>query len=331
MLAHSLPNSRFRTRRRTLSGAPPVPRATHRRHLPLLVFWLLLSALLPEVRAATAPPVRPDMSRIAGWGSSSMQGAGKEFAAMAGALGASYFQGGKGGELSSHIAARLGSIPARLKVRGGVIPASGAITVTASNMPPSTSMQAYDGTLAGVPGRLSSTATQLTFTRLKPGKAIRLSGEQPFIPEMGKRHRTAVTLLWMGKNDLNAGERPEVVARRTQASCDWLAPRIKRCIVLGHFNNTGTPANAALRQRIRQVNAAYRARHGRQFIDIQALLTSQEVWSLAGIRPTAADLRAQALGNKPPSLSSDDAHFNAAGYAAVRRLVERRLHALGWY
>lgn len=287
------------------------------------------------VRGAELLPVLTDMTRVAGWGSSSMEGINSQFQLLAADYGATYYNGGKGGERSDQIAARLGSRRALLTVAGGSVPASGPVVVTASNMVSNANMRSYTGTLAGIPGTVAYSATDaaLTFTRTTAGTATPVAAGTPFTPTAGMQYRDAVNVLWMGKNDFDAAtpgaELP--VIQRTDEAFDWLAPLVRRVLVMGHFADGNTSAGSEERRQIVATNAAHAARYGQQFIDVYALLTSPEIWVRTGITPTQADLDQQAIGNKPTSISSDNGHLNAAGYKAVRDYVQERITALGWY
>ncbi|WP_314439368.1 hypothetical protein [Massilia timonae] len=278
-------------------------------------------------------PLYPTMTMMAGWGSSSMEGIRSEISDMAASFGVgSYFDGGRGGEWSTDSCARMGSIPAVLKVSGGIIPASGPVAVTCTNTTLTLALLPYTGTINGVRGTLMPAAGGgHTFTRAVPGTAIQMEGEYPMIPDKGMENRASVSLLWLGKNDLSSGVSAAEVIKRTDRSFEWLAPMIKRCLVIGQFVNGGTPANSAVRQNIYAVNAQQKARYGQLFIDVHELVTSSSVWEAAGITPTQADLSEQAAGNKPPSLSIDPGHLNSAGNMVVRQAIEARMKALKWY
>lgn len=276
-------------------------------------------------------PMVTDMSRASGWGSSSMEGLGSTLNAAMSPLGARFQGEGRRGEQSSQTAARLGSTPALLTFPGNSIPASGPVTVTASI--PGYSLKTFTGTVAGVRGELSYASPSFTFTRSTAGSAVSVSAGVSFIPEVGTQHRDAIALLWMGKND--AGEvddgREVGIIARTDKAFDWLAPQTKRALVLAHFMDTGTAADSIERKQIMAVNAAHQARYGDLFVDVHELLTSDAIWAATGITPTAQDRTEQALGNKPPSLSADAAHLNAAGYTAISNLIIARMVSLGWY
>lgn len=290
---------------------------------------------VPYVIDSDVMPPHANKLKIAGWGSSSMGGIYTEFNNMAKGFGATYYNGGQGGEKSYHIAARLGSVPARISFSNSKdqVPASGAIAVTSSNID-SASLKTYAGYVLSTQGEriygsLSNTNTVLTFTRKTEGAVVDITPDSQFIPTDGVAQRDAVTLLWMGKN--NTGQTQRVIDE-TNASFEYLAPLVKRCIVMGHFVNGGTAAGNVTRTHIKTINDAHRARFGEAFIDVSAYLTSAQIWIDSGVTPTDADLAEQALGNKPPSLSSDTGHMNATGYKTVmEKLVRPRIQSLGWY
>lgn len=284
--------------------------------------------------------VYPNMASVSGWGSSTMNGFSTALAAAVGAFGASYYNGGKGGERLDHHLAALGSDPYQLTLTGGEIPASGAVTATATNnlnfVTYNTAMRAIHGTLAGVPGTLTNDGGVLdtmTFTRSSPGAVTPVPAGSVFTPTEGTKHRNDFLILNLGKNSMmyeGAGTDQKVI-EGTEAAIKWAAPLIKRVLVLGHFADTNTPAVSAIRDRIYAVNAYQRTRYGLAFIDLHEYVTGAQIWADTGIVPTQTDLDQQALGNKPPSLSADDQHLNAAAYqAVVDNLISPRLTQLGW-
>lgn len=152
-----------------------------------------------------------------------------------------------------------------------------------------------------------------------------------FIPEVGPQHRSDVVFLWMGKNDAPAYS-AESIIQRTDASFDWLAPFVKRCLVLGHFHSSNTNPDDLEAQTLDEVNGAYKARYGDLFVDVQQYLMSAQVWIDTGITPTSGDLVQQALGQKPASLSADTDHLNNAMYVALNeKIIQPRIRQLGWY
>lgn len=279
------------------------------------------------VRGPEVLPVATDMSRVIGWGSSSMEGIGSQLGATLAGVGAAFANQGKRGEQSTQILARMGVTPAKITVTGGSIPASGAVTVTASI--PWYQLKPYVGTLAGVEGTLSSESGAFTFTRTTPGAAVSVAAGTEFIPKVGPEYRDAVNLLWAGKNDA-ASDWAGTVAR-TDAAFDWLAPLVRRSLVLGHFVDRDDTVGSAEYEKVVKVNAAHKARYGNLFVDVRAYLASAALWEDTGLTPTDADRAAQSAGIKPPSVSQDSGHLNAAGYAGVTKFIFRHITGLGWY
>jgi hypothetical protein len=270
---------------------------------------------------------------FSGWGSSSVERIGPQFSKMIKEFDrrANYYNGGKGGEHSTHTAGRLGSIPFLLTVSGGQIPPGGGVTVTGSNVNPSSSLRPFKGWLNGVYGTVSSTASVITFTRSSAGSVVPSAGAFQFIPEIGPQHRGDVVFLWMGKNDVNTYPAQAIISR-TDTSFDWLSPFTERCLVIGHFHDSDWAPDSTQSQKIDAVNAAYKSRYSDLYIDVQAYLMSSQVWVDTGITPTTQDLTQQSLGQKPASLSVDKEHLNDAMYQAINeKLVQPLIRQLGWY
>ncbi|AIX99761.1 hypothetical protein ART_0163 [Arthrobacter sp. PAMC 25486] len=276
-------------------------------------------------------PVFPDVKNITIWGSSSAERIGTALAAALAGTGATFHNEGKGAETSQHISARLGSVPASLTVSGGSIPASGAVTVTAANMPNSAEMKPFTGTLNGVRGTLSSTSTVFSFTRTTAGAATPVTSGTAFIPIVGTASRQHVTLLWTGKNNLSGAGSAPLVTDQTHAAFNYLSPLVKRVLVLGHFVDTAQTSGSTQWTNVRTVNAALAALYGDLFLDVDAYLCSPQLWVDTGISPTPTDLQHQADGIKPPSIAHDSGHMNAAGYTSVSALIRTKLISLGWY
>ena len=270
-----------------------------------------------------------------GWGSSSMEGMNSNMRARSGELGVpDYYNGAKGGERSDHIAARLGSVPALLNFPSNIVPASGAVLVSSSNLSISASLRSYTGWVTSmegekVHGTLSSTSSAITFTRTEAGNSIPVKPSTPFIPEIGPQHRGDTAFLWMGKNNITQVDR---VISDTDKSYEYFVPLVKRVIVLGHFMNTGQAAtNNNTRTSLLKINQAHAERYGDCYFEVNDYLTSNQLWIDTGIKPTDIDLAEQAMGNKPPSVSSDAGHLNGAGYLAVSNRLKAHIQTLGWY
>ncbi|MBF8802205.1 hypothetical protein [Pseudomonas asiatica] len=323
------------------------------RMAPLLVELLGLNVpkepdiILPQVRGSTSAilgtdtylrdgellPMLPNMQQWAGWGSSTIAQFA-EMTALAAEFGATYYNGGQGSEWSTHGAARLGSIPALLTVPTGSIPAEAGyvLPVTCSNVQGVSYFRSTVGYLNGVEGTLKGIVGGFTFTRAVAGQVVTVTGQMPFVPKDGPLQRAAVTFLNLGKNNVQSGQPAEEVIKHTDLSFAWLAPFVKRVIVMGQFVNVGTPAGSLIATRLAAINKHCAQRYGRQFFDLGGYLTDVQIWADTGVTPTAADLEQQAIGNLPPSLAtSDGAHMLPVARAAVALKLKAMVQSLGWY
>lgn len=275
-------------------------------------------------------PVLSNMARFAGWGSSSMSRSSAAMSALAVSLGSTYFDGAVPGQGSEQISARLGSVPAFCTFPNNMIPAG---TEEISIVVPDIGWHAgqdYTGTINGVHGRLRYSGGP-KFSRTTAGAAVPVEPKTPFLPDAGAQNRASITFLWMGRNDLSAtDDRTESCIKNTDRSFDWLAPLVKRVLVLGHFKGDLTP-DSPVWDRIERVNTAHRLRYGRLFVDVNAYLVSPQVWIDMSLTPTQQDLDQQAVGTTPASLRVDGLHLtNAAYQAVVTHCVRARMVELGW-
>lgn len=290
-----------------------------------------LSASDRHVVGGQLVPVFPDTANVTGWGSSTMELLAAAMEAVLQGTGAEFHGEGKSAERLEHTTARIGSYPALLTVPGNSLPASGAVTVTTPSMETMAALKSYQGTLAGVKGMLSSTASALTFTRAAAGTVVPVPAGTPFIPTIGTAARNHVVLLNIGKNSLRTtGSRTKVI-QYTDTTFDWFSPLVKRCLVIGQFVDSDQVIGGIQEVEVTAVNAAQQARYGDLFLDLRAYLSSPQLWDDTGLTPTALDLSQQASGLKPTSVSVDAAHLNAAGNTAVANLIRTRLATLGWY
>ncbi|MGO0112494.1 hypothetical protein [Pseudomonas putida] len=278
-------------------------------------------------------PVYPTMTKISGWGSSSLEFLSPFITQMFAdiAPGASYFNGATGGETSRSLAARLGSVPMLVTIPGSTLPESGAVAVSSSNVVPNSFIRAFTGTLAGIAGTMSSSASTFTFTRSASGAATDVPADTPFIPDVGPAYRDGVGLLWMGKNDITTADTAQNIAQRIDASFDYFKAITPRMLVFGHFGNTNWLGGPTSVPKVLQLNALHKARYEDMYFDTLAYLESPRVWTDTGITPTADDLAAQAGHCLPQSLTTDGAHFSPALNAAFTQVVKEKLISLGWF
>jgi len=310
-----------------------------------------LGLLWPDVRPTSVPafvpsdtyvrgrevlPIFPDMTRIVGWGSSTINQLSSYFIEMAQGFGVSYTNRGQGGEFSTQTLARMGSVPALLSFPGGFIPAAaGEHAVTCSNVLPIAQMLAFTGWVNGVKGRLSVISGAFSFRRDVAGDAVEVQSDTPFIPELGPTNRAQVTILNLGKNDFQNGTEQQsdadLIYDRTSIAFDWLAPLVKRVIVMGHFCNPSWSVTSRAQIQVIKYNRMIAARYGKQFFDLGGYVASPEIWTDTGVTPTAQDIAAQGRGQMPPSLTTDGIHLNSVAYVAVTARMTDLIRSLNWF
>ena len=270
---------------------------------------------------------------LAIWGSSSAQGSGGDGVWLGGELsnrfGIPAYNGGVGGQWSTHVAARQGGRPALLTASGNTIPASGSVPVTASNMNVPGSFSAA-GTLAGINGTLNLSGGNYQFTRTSSGSATAVAADTPFIPTLGTQHKASGTFIWAGKNDITSGGDMNTIADAVTKMVAYLSPKT-RYLVLGHFaDNYMVPGNGN-RIRMDTENNRLASTYGSLYVDINGYLASSQLWVDTGITPTSTDLTDQSNGVLPTSIRYNGGHMNSAGYAAVSKYVGDIMAAQGWF
>ncbi|WP_226327642.1 hypothetical protein [Klebsiella quasipneumoniae] len=288
-------------------------------------------------------PLVPDSSKMSAWGSSSLvvAGASANFAALAQELGvADWNNQGQGGESSFQVAARWGAIPFTLVFPGNVIPASGTVAVTCTQLPSNfcnNFLKTYSGVVGGVAGTLSWSSASLRFTRTTEGAAVSLSGGTDFIPTIPASYRDGVVLIWSYKNDMkyNAATQTEinmdVIFNNVLKSFAHASTLAKRVLIIGIFNDSSY-TNELYKTRLAEMNSRMKAHFGDLYCDTQDYICSSQIWTDTGITPTSDDLAMQAAGYKATSLSADSAHLNTTAHkAVVEHVIKPKLISLGWY
>lgn len=262
------------------------------------------------------------------WGDSLTAGAGGGGATYPGLM-ASAHSGfivtncGVGGETSTAIAARQNGVPTLLTVADDSIPASGAVAVTANSagIPTGQGPQSILGTLAGIPGTLTST----TFTRTSSGSVTACPAGTPFITSQGVQSAADVALIWAGRN--NAYQLATVVSDIADM-VTYLAGN-KQYLVLSVLNGDGEGIGTGAYNAIVALNAALAAAHGNCYLDVREYLIQSGLVD-AGVTPTSQDDIDVGNDVVPSSLRFDGVHLNADGYGVVARSVYAQMLAHSW-
>jgi hypothetical protein len=288
-----------------------------------------------------------DRSKLTIVGSSTMREMAADFGRFADRHDAALMDATGGGLLAEHMLAELGSRP--LVTDAVDIPASGSTTLTSPNVPAgiqgvftmSGHFEGY-GSASGTISKTEGPATAWTFERDGDGLAVRIPAGTEFVPDLGAEGRDGIAVLNIGKNNLAAtdgvgsSDVDELVSW-TEDAYRYLSATGKYVLVVGHFQNSATAADSPGRARIQQYNDALRDRFGPRFFDLEAVVTSDDIWKATGITPTAADRAEQAAGNKPDGLSRrvdgavDPYHLDPAAATTISGLMQSRMVELGWY
>ncbi|MEX0494441.1 hypothetical protein AB3X31_23405, partial [Raoultella terrigena] len=233
-----------------------------------------------------------------------------------------------------------GAIPFTLVFPGNVIPASGTVAVTCTQLPSNfcnNFLKTYSGVVGGVAGTLSWSSASLQFTRTTEGAAVSLSGGKNFIPTIPASYRDGVVLIWSYKNDMkyNAATQTEinmdVIFNNVVKSFAHASTLAKRVLVIGIFNDSSY-TNEIYKTRLAEMNSRMKAHFGDLYCDTQDYICSSQIWTDTGITPTSDDLAMQASGYKATSLSADSAHLNTTAHkAVVEHVIKPKLISLGWY
>lgn len=263
-------------------------------------------------------PMLPNMTLLATWGSSSMQYSAPFYQALATQLGMTYFSSGQSGTGSRHAACRLGAMPTYLTFTNNVILASGTSSCSTTGFGAHPNQQ-FTGTINGVHGRLYF-SSGAKFDRTNPGEEVAVEPNTLFVPDMGDIHRNGVNFLWVGRNSIGADPATvQPVVDDTNVMFNFMAPEIKRCLVMGHMIGQAQVHDVTW-DNIIAVNEALRKRYQNLYIDVMAYLCSPEVWTHTGISPTPEDEANQAAGRTPPSLArtpTDQLHLSDVAYQAI--------------
>ena len=236
---------------------------------------------------------------------------------------------GISGTNALEISIRAGGVVPLVTLPTGVLPAdTNPIPVTWDVTGPSGSGQPsrnYDGTIRGVPVRLtwSSASATLTLTRRTPGQAMPMSS--PVVFDMETPYLVGpVHIVWSGRNDY-----PKQGAFSSiEEQLSRLESVSARYLVLSVCNTTGEPSGTAGYMEVVELNSRIQKRAPRQYVDMRGRLI-REGLALSGLEPTAADLAAIEQDRIPPSLLADGLHPNDSGRVAIAAIVYNELQIRG--
>lgn len=256
--------------------------------------------------------------------------------------GVTVFNLGTSGFTVDEEAVRIGAIPVPLTVTSGSIPASGPVDVTTTaviGFRPSGTTRTFLGSLAGVPGTLTRTAsdTVFTFTRTTAGTATAVTAGTLFVPDFaGHAGDTAIILL--GRNNVSYSVQGtdasigEHVAKGIARIVAWLTAQIKQVLIVSATTTTSETSGTAGYATIADVNARLAAAYPSRFLDLRTYLAHQAIYDL-GLTPTSADLATMAADTLPASImdnGTDNTHWSKATAGLVAAQINNYLTTRGW-
>lgn len=241
---------------------------------------------------------------------------------------------GKGGQTSPQIAARQGGRPVLLTISGGILSASGAVSVTPDSnlfyMNASSGTWSQTGTVAGVAGTLTLVKTSgtyaYTFTRSASGTQVAVPNATPFLT--GFAWRNHLMTICIGRNDFTSSTPAEIV-ERIRGIIEWNRRDPSSHLVLSIPPSTSDTPGSSTRIALDAANAAIKAAFPRQWVDWAGYLTSAVTLQQAGVTPTSQDTTDIANGIVPASFRGDALHYNGLAYDMVNPLIVRELVARG--
>lgn len=280
--------------------------------------------------------LREDYDKAILVGSSTMQGMASRFVNEFATRGitTTHSKTAIGSWVVSTMGMAVGTRP--LVAKDFTIPASGPVTIEPINMLENNHGSVnIPGSFLGVSGTLvSPTGSNVwTFTRDSAGGARNVPSGTSFIPSEPEGYLNGLAVLNIGKNTLTTtrtGWDAQRVIDMTESMIARFGGADGRVLVVGQFNNGGTPEVSTTRTKIAKYNDYFREKLGDRFFDLGAYVTGSQIWADTGLTPTTEDQAEQAAGNLPPSVRNDSGHLNTAGYTAAVNAIIARLDLLGW-
>jgi lysophospholipase L1-like esterase len=246
---------------------------------------------------------------------------------------------GVGGETTTTIAGRQGSIP--MLVKTVTIPAEVKALevelISANGEIPKPLRQGEAGVnpcyIKGIKGNLTITQTDTTnsdakwyFTREEKGAETFIKEPVELITAASLNRRQGVLILWTGTNDLFDIPKDRLakkIIEQQRVMVDYMEYSEKQYIIIGLTYSTAFPF-------IDDVNKELKETYGKHFLNIKPYLL-EEGLKAAGLVETEQDRLKKNQGNIPESLLVDDVHFNALGYTLIGEQVYKKGIELGYW
>lgn len=277
----------------------------------------LFYAQLPDM----TPHAYIARKKIVGWGHSFINN-GAFLNRLHALTGLPTYNFGLSGQTSDAIAARQGGAPAYYAPVGGVIPESGAVTLTPAVPGPCRSLAApvnLSCRLAGVDGIFAWDGTSATFTRQSTGDAVAVAVLVPLyvypitrvnvsgsIPAgtLYEKHDECINLFWLGRNNLS---QTDLIMQNLDGCVNYLKPRGQKLLILAEFNSSAEPAGSTGFNQMTELNHRYQDKYPDFYCGIGNVDIRQNFINHAN-PASAGDMEDVAAGLTPRSLRYDPLH-----------------------
>lgn len=277
----------------------------------------LFFARLPDM----TPHAYIARKKIVGWGHSFINN-GAFLNRLHALTGLPTYNFGLSGQTSDAIAARQGGAPAYYAPVGGVIPESGAVTLTPAVPGPCRSLAApvnLSCRLAGVDGTFAWDGTNATFTRQATGDAVAVAVLVPLyvypittvnvsgsIPAgtLYEEHDECINIIWPGRNNLN---QTDLIMENVDSIAKYLKNIGQKLLLLAEFNSSAEPTGSTGFNQMTELNHRYQDKYPDFYCGIGNVDIRQNFINHAN-PASAGDMEDVASGLTPRSLRYDPLH-----------------------
>lgn len=277
----------------------------------------LFYAQLPDM----TPHAYIARKKIVGWGHSFINN-GAFLNRLHALTGLPTYNFGLSGQTSDAIAARQGGAPTYYAPVGGVIPESGAVTLTPAVPGPCRSLAApvnLSCRLAGVDGTFAWDGTSATFTRQATGDAVSVAVLVPLyvypittvnvsgsIPAgtLYEEHDECMNLIWPGRNNLN---QTDLIMDNVDSVAKYLKNIGQKFLLLAEFNSSAEPTGSTGFNQMTELNHRYQDKYPDFYCEIDGVDIRRNFINHAN-PASAGDMEDVAAGLTPRSLRYDPLH-----------------------
>lgn len=277
----------------------------------------LFFARLPDLK----PHAYIARKKIVGWGHSFINN-GAFLNRLHALTGLPTYNFGLAGQTSDAIAARQGGAPAYYAPVGGVIPESGAVTLTPAVPGPCRSLAApvaLKCNLAGVDGIFTWDGTNAVFTRETAGDAVPVSVQVPLFVypittvnvsgsiTSGTQfdlHDECINIFWIGRNNLSE---TDLIMQNLDSMVEYVKSVGEKILIMADFNSSSEPTGSTGFNKMTELNHRYQDKYPDFYCAIGNVDIRQNFINHAN-PASSGDMEDVAAGLTPRSLRYDPLH-----------------------